>query len=56
MNEHTLHRFGTVNTIVRRRRVRAARRRVAATRARMATLRATTLSTSDIMRTTDTTD
>lgn len=56
MNEHTLHKFGTVNTIARRRRVRAARRRVAATRARMAKRHATASSTSDIVRTADTSD
>ena len=54
MNTHTLHNFGSYNTIARRRRVRAARRRVAATRARIAELRAS--STSDTSRSSDTTD
>lgn len=54
MNTHTLHNFGSYNTIARRRRVRAARRRVAATRARIAELHAS--STSDTSRSSDTTD
>jgi hypothetical protein len=54
MNTHTLHNFGSYNTIARRRRVRAARRRVAATRARIAKLH--TPSTSDLSRPSNTTD
>jgi hypothetical protein len=56
MTTHTLHNFGTYNTIARRRRVRDARRRVAATRARMAKLHTPALSTSDTPRGTDTAD
>jgi hypothetical protein len=56
MNTHTLHNFGTYNTVARRRQVRAARKRVAATRARIAKLHGAGMSTSDSVRATDTAD
>lgn len=55
MTIHTLHNFGSYNTVARRRQVRAARRRVAATRARMAKLHTPRTSTSDTSWAADTT-